>query len=203
MAIRAARAGASVTGLDLSRGMLERARRKGSGLRITWDYGDAQDLPYEAGSFDVVSSNFGVIFAPDNAAVARQLARVCRRGGRLGLTAWRANAPLAELYSRFGREQPPARSDEWGDEAEVHALLGRYFELTIEERVWHLEGETPEDVFETMAVAAPPTKAFLDELDAGRRAELRHALIDYWSRFRENGRVREPRPYLLILGTRR
>jgi SAM-dependent methyltransferase len=202
VALRAARAGAEVTGLDSSSGMVERARRKGEGLGIRWDVGDAQELPYADASFDVVSSNFGVIFAPDRAAAAAELARVCRAGGRLGMTAWRPKPGRDAVYARF-RPEPLVSIDEWGDEGEVERLLGGDFELTIEDRLWHLEGETPEEVFEMMAESAPPTKAFLDSLDAETHAAARAALIGYWAEFRQNGGVREPRPYLLILGVRR
>src|SRR5687768_12840387 len=78
----AARAGAEVTGLDLAPDLIETARRQteAEGLSIHFDVGDAEALPYEDGSFDVVVSTFGVMFAPDHAAVARELARVTRPG---------------------------------------------------------------------------------------------------------------------------
>src|SRR5438270_4600745 len=103
VALRAARAGAHVTGLDFAPAMLEQARAKGEaeGLEIRWELGNAQSLPYDDREFDVVSSCFGVIFAPDQAAVARELARVCRTGGRLGLANWRPNEGLHAIYQRF------------------------------------------------------------------------------------------------------
>src|SRR5205085_19053 len=123
VAIRAARAGAEVVGVDTP-ALLEQARANAGGLPIRWDEGDAQDLPYEDASFDVVASCFGVIFAPDDEAVARELARVCRRGGRLGLTAWRAEEGLRSVYERaeIGPQDPdPTR---WSDESHVRGLLG-------------------------------------------------------------------------------
>lgn len=183
--------------------MLERARRKGEGLEIRFDLGDAQSLSYGDASFDVVSSNFGVIFPPDARAAASELARVCRPGGRLGLTTWRPRPALTAIYSRFGREQPPALLDDWGREDFVADLLGERFDLTIEERTWYLEGDSAEDVFELMSRAAPPTKAFLETLDESARAAVRDALVEYWNGFRENGGIREPRPYLVVLGRRR
>jgi SAM-dependent methyltransferase len=203
VAIRAARAGASVTGIDFSEGMLARARRKAEGLGVQWDLGDAQALPYADRAFDVVSSNFGVIFPPDAGAAGRELARVCRPGGRLGLTTWRPRPALSAIYARFRRDYSPGPFDDWGREDFIEHLLGRDFELTVEERTWYLEGASPEAVFETMAVSAPPTKAYLESVDASTRAQVREALIEYWTGFSADGAVREPRPYLLVLGRRR
>src|SRR5919199_6307091 len=73
VALRAARAGAFVTALDIAPKLLAEARGKAvaAGLQIRFDEGDAQALPYADASFDVVSSSFGVVFPPDQEAVAR------------------------------------------------------------------------------------------------------------------------------------
>jgi ubiquinone/menaquinone biosynthesis C-methylase UbiE len=90
VALRAARAGASVVGIDISADQLAKARRAADneGLAIRFDEGDCQELPYADAEFDAVASAFGVIFAPDQERAASELARVCRSGGRLALTAW-------------------------------------------------------------------------------------------------------------------
>ena len=87
IAIRAAKGGASVTGLDLAPELLETARERASeaGAEVDFDEGDAENMPYEDGSFDTVSSTFGVMFAPDHAAAAAELGRVTKPGGRLAL----------------------------------------------------------------------------------------------------------------------
>ena len=80
-----------MTGSDLSPTLVEAAQRRAQehGLDLTLEVADCQDLHYADASFDVVSSSVGVIFAPDHERVASELARVCRPGGRIGLTAWR------------------------------------------------------------------------------------------------------------------
>ena len=90
VAFRAAEAGAVVTGSDLAPVLIETAKRRAAeaGLKLTLEVADCEALPYESESFDIVSSSIGVIFAPDHAAVASELARVTRPGGRLGLTSW-------------------------------------------------------------------------------------------------------------------
>ena len=109
VAMRAARAGADVTGLDLSDVMIATARRRAAdeGLEISYDVGDAEQLPYPDAVFDVVSSSVGLFLAPDHEAVARELVRVARPGGRLGITCWRPGGPVAQGMQLAGRFQPP------------------------------------------------------------------------------------------------
>jgi SAM-dependent methyltransferase len=200
VALRAARAGAEVTGLDIAPRLLEQARSRSSD--VEWVEGDAQALPFEDAAFDVVSSSFGLIFAPDQELVAREVARVCR--GRLGLTAWRPNEGLHAVYAAFSGEQPAWPSpDDWGREERLEELVGDVFELEVEERVWWLEGDSLEDVWELMSNGAPPVKALLDSLEPDRAAAFRAAMLEHWSQYETPDGVREPRHYLLVLGTRR
>jgi hypothetical protein len=189
-----------VTGLDIAPGLLEQARSKSAD--VDWVEGDAQALPFPDGAFDIVSSSFGVIFAPDQEAVAGELARVCR--GRLGLTVWRPNEGPHAIYAAFGGGQPASPSaDDWGREERLGELLGEAFELELQERVWWLEGDSPADVWELMSNGAPPLKALLDSFEPERRATFRDAMLEYWSQFQTPEGVREPRHYLLVLGRRR
>ncbi len=205
IAILAAVAGADVTGLDISETMIETARARAveEGVAAQLDLGDAQDLPYGDASFDVVASTFGIVFPPDREAVAAELARVCRVGGRLGLTAWRPRPQQQEIYERFREGPPPvAEHTDWGDEAFLEDLLGRAFRLEIEEHTWYLEGDTAEELYEFMAESAPPTKAYLERLSPGGRDAFRTAMVGYWRQFEQGDGVREPRRYLLVVGTR-
>jgi SAM-dependent methyltransferase len=205
VALRAARLGADVTGLDLAPALLEQAGAKAEheGLAIDWVEGNAETLPFEDGSFDVVCSNFGVIFAPDVEAAARELGRVCADGGRLGLTAWKPNEGLHRIYATLEEDRGTDPAEEWGLEDRVRELLGADFDVTIEEAVWALEGDSPEDVWELMTAAAPPCKALVERLEAERLAEFRSAMLDHWARFEHDGRIAEPRGYLVVLGRRR
>jgi SAM-dependent methyltransferase len=200
VAVRAAEAGAAVTGLDIAPRLLEQARARSS--EVEWVEGDAERLPFEDAAFDVVSSAFGVIFAPRQKTAAAELARVCR--GRLGLTAWRPGTGPHAVYAAFGGDDPLEGSpDDWGREEHVQELLGDEFELEFEEQVWLLEGDTPESLWELMSVGAPPVKAFYDALEPGRRDDFREAMIDHWEQFRTNKGISEPRSYFLIAGRRR
>src|SRR5688572_27185400 len=92
VALEAAQRGATVTGLDLTPGLLETARERAAaaGLDIAWVTGDAEALPFQDGSFDAATSTFGLMFAPRHAVAARELTRVLRPGGRFVLSTWAA-----------------------------------------------------------------------------------------------------------------
>jgi SAM-dependent methyltransferase len=206
----AARAGAEVTGLDLAPDLIETARRRAAdqGLDIRFDVGDAEALPYDDASFDTVTSTFGCMFAPDHAAVARELARVCRPGGRLGLLTWHPNEGVAEMFKLMAPYQPPRPGGvgnpfEWGDRGHVKELLGDAFELRFEEGNCPQEGSSSEEVWELFTTAYGPTKALADGLDDEARRRLHDDWVAYFDRFRDGSGVRQPRPYLLVLGTRR
>jgi SAM-dependent methyltransferase len=200
VAIRAAAAGAQVTGVDIAPGMLEGARSKAP--EIEFELGDCQALRYEDGSFEVVSSCFGFIFAPDHEATARELARVC--AGRLGFTAWEPHPELRDLYDSFDLQAPEGRHPfEWGKREHVEELLGPFFALEADRDVWILEGKDGAELWELWSRSAPPFRAMIAELDETRRPAFREAYIDFCERYREGDRVRVPRPYLLVLGKRR
>ena len=206
LALRAARAGADVTGLDISARLLAQAREKAAreGLDVAFDHGDAQELPYADESFDVVASSFGVIFAPDARRAGSELARVLRPGGRLGVTTWAPNDAMARIYERFQRETPVEDMARWGEVERVRELLEGDFELDVESGTWHYEGASPAALWRLAETATPPTKAFLATLDDAGRAAYRAALVEHWEQFRTaDGSVSEPRVYRLVLGRRR
>src|SRR5207253_3041919 len=109
VAFRAARAGADVVASDLSAVLIETAKRQAAdqGLTIDFHVADAEQLPYDDAGFDAVASSVGVIFAPDHAAIARELARITRPGGRLGITAWRGETGVGAMFRAMAPFQPP------------------------------------------------------------------------------------------------
>jgi SAM-dependent methyltransferase len=200
VAARAATAGADVTGIDISPAMVEFARANVPSARF--EIADCERLPYGDGEFDVVSSCFGFIFAPNHRATARELARVCAR--RLGFTAWVPNPELRELYRSFGLESPEGRLPfEWGKREHVEELLARAFDLELEPHVWVLTGTSGHELWELWSRSAPPFKAMVEEMERDRREAFRAAYVEYCERYRDDGQVHVPRPYLLVLGTRR
>jgi ubiquinone/menaquinone biosynthesis C-methylase UbiE len=131
LALREAAAGARVTGLDLVGDLLAVARERaaGAGLDATWVCADAEALPFADASFDVVTSIFGIQFAPRHKVTAAELVRVLRPGGTLGLVNWTPGGLIGRLFGVMGRHLPAPPSfvsppPAWGDEAHVRALLG-------------------------------------------------------------------------------
>jgi ubiquinone/menaquinone biosynthesis C-methylase UbiE len=108
-ALAAARRFAVVTGVDYVPACLEhaRARAAADGVELTVREGDAEALPFADGTFDVVLSTFGVMFAPDQPRAARELARVCRSGGRIALASWTPDGFVGHLLRAVGKHVPP------------------------------------------------------------------------------------------------
>jgi SAM-dependent methyltransferase len=130
VALPAARAGARVTGLDLTPELLARARALAAadGLDVAFVEGDAEALPFPDASFDVVLSTFGVMFAPDAVQAGRELVRVLRPGGRMVLCNWTREGETGEMFGLLGAYEPPPPPGagdplRWGDEAFVRELL--------------------------------------------------------------------------------
>ncbi len=128
--IPAARTGANVTGLDLAPNLLEQARRRAAeaGLKIQFDEGDAEALPYETGRFDVVLSMFGAMFAPRPEVTAAELLRVCRPGGLVAMGNWTPGSFVGKSFQITAGHVPPPPGVPapvlWGDEATVQQRFG-------------------------------------------------------------------------------
>ena len=198
LAFQLARTGADVVGVDVAEDGLAHAREAAAAqdLAVELLVGDAQALPFEDASFDGVASAFGAIFAPDQERAARELARVCRPGGRLGMTLMPLDSRTGQMFAaatRFGREG--ANPAEW--EGRVRELLGDAFELEIERR-------------ESSAVANPPPtgeqvaqmlglfRELVARLDEDAVAALRAEFESVQERYRDR-----PPSYVVVLGRRR
>ncbi len=105
----AARAGARVTGIDLAPALLEAGRRKAeaAGLEIEWVEGDAEELPFDDGSFDRVLSTFGHMFAPRHRRAADEMARVCRSGGAIAICCWTPEGTVGDVFAASASHMPP------------------------------------------------------------------------------------------------
>lgn len=210
LAFRGAATGADIVGADLAPALVDTARRQGAerGLSIAFEVADCEQLPYGENSFDVVSSSVGAIFARDHARVAEELARVCRPGGRLGLTAWTADGEVGEFFTTIGRYAPPPPDGagtplQWGDPTYCAEQLGDAFELAFEHRNAPWVEESPEEMWEEMATSFGPIKTLLGALEEERAQEFRDEMVGLLARMRQGERVVMDRPYLLVVGTRR
>jgi SAM-dependent methyltransferase len=209
-AIAAARAGAKVTGLDLTPQLLEVARRRAAdaGLDISFVEGDAEQLPFGSDSFDLVTSCFGVIFAPRHEQAVAELVRVARPGATIGITAWTPDGLNGRMFSTVGSYMPPSPPElkppvTWGSEPYIRTLFaGTGAELSFEHRAVTFSHDSPEswvDYNERMLGPAIMAKAVLEP--QGRYGELRAELIGLYSAANEalDGSFRADGEYLLTL----
>jgi len=212
VAERAAAAGATVTGVDLAPALIETAQERADGLGLDIDYrvGDCENLELEDGAFDVVSSTCGVMFAPDHEATARELARVVKPGGRIGLANWTpAENGLAALFKLMRPYQPAPPEGvgfpfAWGDEQHVDELLGESFDLEIEPGISPLGLPSGEAYWELFASSYGPTRTLAESLDDEQREELRRSWVDFAdSELADDGEIEHRRGWILVLGTRR
>jgi SAM-dependent methyltransferase len=212
VAIPAARAGADVTGLDLTPELLDRARAAAAheGLNVTWVEGDAEALPFGDASFGCVTSTFGVQFAPRHDIAAGELVRVCGPDGLLGLCNWKPDSYTANLLTTVGRHMPPPPAGaspppRWGDRAHVEELLGDAFELRFEAGFADFTSETAASFVDSFATIYGPLATARRTLEpAGRWAALREELVELTAAFDRGGdRLCARSEYLIVLGRRR
>ena len=151
-AIEAAKRGAEVVASDLTPELFEagRARAEAAGVELEWVEADAEALPFEDESFDVVISSIGVMFAPHHQAAADELVRVCRTGGRIAVLSWTPEGMIGALFRTMGPfapAPPPGASPPplWGGEGHLGELFGERVELELLER----------DALEVTAFARP------------------------------------------------
>ncbi|MFK0088575.1 class I SAM-dependent methyltransferase [Pseudomonas sp. NPDC090755] len=127
--LAAARRGCQVTSTDYVPELLKRGeeRAKAEHLNVVFQTADVEALPFADGAFDVVVSTFGVMFAPDHAQSARELGRVCRPGGRIGLANWTPQGFIGQMFKTLGRHVPPPAGalppSRWGDEEQLQQLF--------------------------------------------------------------------------------
>jgi len=129
-ALAAARRFGLVTGVDYVPALLARAGARAAvdGMPLELREGDAEALPFADGAFDVVLSTFGVMFAPDQERAARELLRVCRHGGRIGLASWTPEGFVGQMFKVIGGHVPPPAGlrgpPQWGTEERLGELFG-------------------------------------------------------------------------------
>jgi ubiquinone/menaquinone biosynthesis C-methylase UbiE len=187
-ALVAARRNADVTGIDYVPALIERAkaRAQAEGTKIDFRVGDAQALPFADGRFDVVVSVFGVMFAPDQQRAARELLRVTRSGGRIGLMNWMPEDFGGDLFRTHGKYLPPppglAPPVRWGTESALRELFGDAVSLSCERFTFfqHFRSET--HALETFRTYFGPTVKVLANLEAARHADFERELLDVFRR---------------------
>jgi SAM-dependent methyltransferase len=205
-----ARRGATVVGVDIAAELLDAARAKAEAEALSIDYrlGDAEDLPFEDGAFDAVVSTYGVMFARRPEAAAAELARVCRKGGRIALTTWLADSNVYRMFEVMKRYMPtppspaPRSPFEWGRTERIKELLGSTFQLRFEKGVSYYREPSGEAAWVTFSTGYGPTRSLAASLDPVRRGALRADFTAFHTAFPTPLGICVPREYWLTIGVR-
>jgi SAM-dependent methyltransferase len=212
--IPAAQAGAEVTASDLTPELFDagRQRAEAEGVSLEWVEADAEQLPFDDESYDVVMSSIGVMFAPHHQRAADELVRVCRPGGTIGLLSWTPEGMIGALFRTMGPFMPPPPPGAqppplWGSEEHVKELFGDRVDLrTLRRDVLEVTAfEKPQDYGEHFKARYGPTIVALTNAQKnGREEELNQALEAFCAEWNlgtpEDARFEQE--YLVAVGTR-
>jgi SAM-dependent methyltransferase len=210
-ALAAARRFAETTGIDYVPALLERGRERAAAelLEVTFREGDAESIPFPDASFDVVLSTVGVMFAPDQEKAAAELLRVCRPGGRIGLTSWTPDSFAGEQGSLFGKYLPLSPGLKppilWGTEERLRGLLGgSASDLRIARRSFVFRYRSVPHYLEVLQSQLGPTRETFRALDPATRENLVGELVDLIGRYNRSGdeTMVVPSDYLEVVVTR-
>jgi SAM-dependent methyltransferase len=177
--LAAARRFAEVTSTDYVPALLDkgRERARAEGLAVRFEVADAEALPFGDGRFDVVLSTFGVMFAPDHRRSAREMLRVLRPGGRIGLANWTPSGFIGRLFKVIGAHLPPPAGLQspalWGTEAHLAELFGtQASQVRCERRIFNFRYRSPAHWVQVFRDFYGPTHKAFAALDAAGRTAL-------------------------------
>jgi SAM-dependent methyltransferase len=211
-ALAAARRGCQVIGVDYVPTLLDRARVRAAaeGLDISFVEGDAEALPFENGSFDVVSSVFGAMFAPNQERTAAEMLRVTRPGGRIGIVAHAPDGFIGQLFRVNARHVPPpagVRSPiQWGTEVRLRELFGSgTAEMHLERRHYVFRYRSPDDFVAYWKRFYGPTLKAFEAVGETGGAALERDLLDLIDEFNRatDGTMVVPTAYLEVVIVKR
>lgn len=211
LALIAARAGAAVTGCDIATNWIERARNRAraEGLKASFDEGDAEALPYADGSFDVVTSLLGAMFAPRPDLVASELTRVCRPGGRIAMANWTPHGFVGQMFKTIAKYIAPSGMPSpvlWGDESIVRQRFQhRILDVRCRLRFYRCEYPfPPETVVRFFRDNYGPMVRAFASLDEEGQETLHRELVALWSRHNSDtrGGTIVDAEYLEVIATR-
>jgi ubiquinone/menaquinone biosynthesis C-methylase UbiE len=210
--LAAARRWCDVTSTDYVPALLERGRARASadGMAIEFAEADAENLPFDRDSFDVVLSTFGVMFTPNQDQAAAELLRVCKPRGKIGLANWTPEGFIGQVFKTLGKYLPPPTSAKspalWG----TRARLSEMFEadansVKAESRIFNFRYRSPEHFLDVLRTFYGPVLKAFATLDPAKQEELRndlHALIVRMNRSGDRTMI-VPSEYLEVIITKR
>jgi SAM-dependent methyltransferase len=183
--LAAARRWCDVTSTDYVPALLEagRKRAQAEGHTIKFQEADAENLPFEAASFDVVMSTFGVMFTVNQEQAAKELLRVCKPGGKIGLATWTPDGFIGKLFKTIGKYVPPAAGVKspalWGTRARLEELFGGSAkEVRIVERDFVFRYRSPLHWIEVFRTYYGPLHKTFGALSADKQSEFTRDLLE-------------------------
>ena len=211
-AIRAAAAGADVVASDLTPENFDAGRREAAaqGVELEWVEADAEALPFADAAFDVVTSSFGAIFAPNHQTVADQMLRVCRPGGTLGILAFTPEGLISDFFGALAPYAPPPPPGAlppplWGSEQHVRELFGARLDSLETTRGEYVErADSPRDYCELFKHTFGPVVAIYRSLanQPDRLAALDRDFLEFATRSNRgapDGQAEYHYEYLLVV----
>ena len=209
-ALAAARRWCDVTASDYVPALLDRARERALGERLPlkFEIADAEALPFPDESFDAVTSTFGAMFTPDHTKPAKEMLRVCREGGKIGLANWTPGGFIGELFKAVGRYLPPPAGMQspalWGTKAHLHALFGAKATVAAEQKNFVFRYGSPKHWVETFRGYYGPVHKAFAAIDPNARKALEadlYALLDELN-VAKDGTLVVPSAYLEVVITK-
>lgn len=208
--LAAARRWCDVVATDYVPALLERARERAAAERLDIEFreADAEALPFADGSFDAVVSTFGVMFTPDQDRAAAEMARVCKRGGKIGLANWTPEGFIGQLFKTIGKHVPPqpgAKSPAlWGTRARIDELFGPHATVETAQRNFVFRYRSPQHWLEVFRTWYGPVLKTFAALAPDAQAALQRDLMGLIDRFNRSGdgTMVVPGEYLEVVITR-
>ncbi len=210
--LAAARRGCQVTSTDYVGSLLERGAERARAERfdVHFQEADVEDLPFKDASFDAVLSTFGVMFAPDHARSAAEMARVCRPGGRIGMANWTPEGFIGQLFKTLGRHLPPPAGLQapslWGVESHLRELFGKEAaKIAITPRIFNFRYRSAAHFIEVFRTWYGPVHKAFAALPVDKAQALEADLTALLERLDQGGSssLVVPSEYLEIVVTRR
>ena len=211
ISLAAARRWCDVVATDYVPALLDRARERAAAERLAIEFreADAEALPFTDGSFDVVVSTFGVMFTADHGRAARELLRVCKPGGKIGLANWTPEGFIGQVFKAIGKQMPPPAGAKspllWGTQAGLAELFGSHATIETSARDFVFRYRSPEDWLEVFRTYYGPLHKTFAALEPAAQRVLERDLIGLIaeSNRAKDGSMVVPGEYLEVVITRR
>lgn len=190
--LAAARRFADVTSTDYVGALLDRGRERAAAERlvVAFQEADAEALPFADGCFDVALSTFGVMFTPNQEKAAAEMARVVRKGGRVGLANWTPEGFVGQLFKTIGKHLPPPAGVKspalWGTEARLSELFPGHG-VEASKQVFNFRYKSPGHMLEIFKTYYGPTNRAFAALDPAKGAALEADILELMERMNRGG----------------